>query len=206
MEVASARAPGAGRGSGAWEARGGSIMCVVEGADDEREIIPLVVLGLWPPVPDDLAEGRDTKDLLRPVRAVEGVKVTEPRAKYDDLIEGMPAGLDRAVLRVLRFHVGLDLAIGKPQFLIDLARMGFGVDERQLRRQIQELRQAGHLICATSGVGGYYLANNREEYDAFSESEYRSKIVDMATTLQAMDQAALVKFGPKTTGAQGSLF
>jgi hypothetical protein len=131
--------------------------------------------------------------------------MSEPHQCYDELIAEMPAGLDRSVLRVLSWHVGIDQAISKLQLMADLAAMGFVVEDRQLRRQIQMLRKDGHLICASSGTGGYYLANNLAEYADFAESEYRSKIVDMATTLAAMDRSAQAKFGA-TTGVQGSLF
>ncbi len=131
--------------------------------------------------------------------------MSEPRVKYDELIADMPAGLDRSVLRVLSWHVGLAQTISKLQMLADLAAMGFVVEDRQLRRQIQMLRKEGHLICASSGAGGYYLADSLDEYAAFADSEYRSKIVDMSTTLAAMDRAAQAKFGA-ATGVQRSLF
>ncbi len=125
--------------------------------------------------------------------------------RYEMLIDEMPAGLDRALLRIISMHQGLDQAIGKPALLADLGRMGFGVNERQVRRTIQELRKAGHLICSSSGEGGYYLAASLDEYATFAEAEYRSKIVDMSKTLAAMDQAAQKEFGA-SQGIQKSMF
>jgi hypothetical protein len=126
-----------------------------------------------------------------------------PRSFYETLIAQMPAGLERAILRVLSFHIGKDQAIDKPDLLKELRRLGFGKKardlnaqtsyetfERQARLCIVELRKHGHLICSSSGDSGYYIASTVEEYEEFAQVEYRSKIVDMSETLRAMDEGA----------------
>jgi len=102
----------------------------------------------------------------------------------------MPHGLDRAILRVLSQHIGKENAVSKPVLLSTLAMNGFQVAERQARAAIVDLRKRGHLICSSSGDGGYYLPASAEEYAEFAQVEYRSKIADMADTLRAMDDGA----------------
>lgn len=120
---------------------------------------------------------------------------------YDEIIEGMDAGLERATLRVLSMRIGAEQTISKDELMFDLNRMGFGTRvkastfERQVRMCIVSLRKAGHLICASSGDGGYYMARTRAEYESFAEQEYRSKVIDMSETLHAMDAAARTQFG-----------
>lgn len=113
-----------------------------------------------------------------------------PRQFYEKEILGMPAGVERAALRLLTYHVGKENAAGKPELLAQLARTGFPVSERQLRAAIVNLRKEGKLICSSSGEGGYYLAASIEEYNEFALVEYRAKIADMAETIRAMDEGA----------------
>ena len=126
-----------------------------------------------------------------------------------DIIAQMDAGLDRAVLRCLEKRVGEQLAIQKPSLLFDLNRMGFGsrlshdTFERQVRSCIVALRKQGHLICSSSGGGGYYLAENLGEFDEFIEREYRGKIKDMQETVDVMCESARKRWG---TGVQMGLF
>ena len=136
-----------------------------------------------------------------------------PRTVYDEEIVQMEPGLVRAVLQVMRLHVGKAKAIEKPDLIDDLRKMGFGRElayatfERKVRRAVVELRKDGHLICSSSGDAGYYLAADWAEYEEFSQVEYRSKIVDMSETLRAMDEAAKRKLGRRPMPAgQESLF
>lgn len=130
----------------------------------------------------------------------------------DEIIGQMEPGLERSTLRVISQRKGIDNAISRASLAAALNSLGFGRDltpatfDRKIRATIVELRRLGHLICSSSGEGGYYMAANRAEYDEFSLGEYRSKIVDMSTTLKAMDIAADRQFGKLTPGGQGSLF
>jgi hypothetical protein len=131
---------------------------------------------------------------------------------YDEEIRQMEPGVVRAVLRVLSFHIGKENTIKRLDLAEDLRRMGFGSNlvpltfDRHMRAAIAELRKDGHLICSSSGDGGYYLARDRAEYNDFAQVEYRSKITDMADTLRAMDQAAARRFGADMPAEQESLF
>ena len=60
-----------------------------------------------------------------------------------------------------------------------------GLNERQLRREIHDLRLAGYIICSSSasGKGGYYLPENPAEAAAFVRSMHsRAKSVFAAAS------------------------
>lgn len=136
------------------------------------------------------------------------MKAVTPREFYEALIANMPVGLERSILSILRFHVGKENAISKPQLLADLKNMGMHSNERQARAAIVELRKHGHLICSSSGEGGYYVAATIEEYQEFAQVEYRAKIIDMSETLRQMDDGARSMFhaAPAEKASQVSLF
>ena len=104
--------------------------------------------------------------------------------EYDALLKNMPAGLDRAVLRVLSQRVGREQAIGRGGLVRIVGRLGFSAHERQIREVIKELRREGHLICAAAGKnGGYWMAADRKEFDEFGRQEFEAKISDMSQNL-----------------------
>lgn len=134
--------------------------------------------------------------------------MANPGTVFDDEINRMEPGLDRAILRVIAFHPGKAKAVAKSDLVTDLRQMGFGGQlsfatfERKIRLVIVELRKSGHLICSSSGEGGYYLAATVEEYEEFAQVEYRSKIIDMSETLREMDAAAKKVFGARAVKGQ----
>ena len=134
------------------------------------------------------------------------------RSKYDEMIQEMDPGMERATLRVMSQHEGADHMISRVGLVEALSLLGFGKDlepvtfDRKCRIAISALRKAGHLICSSSGgLGGYYMASSREEYEDFAAAEYRSKIGDMAATLAAMDSAAARVFGRQAPAGQERL-
>jgi len=115
---------------------------------------------------------------------------------YDRMIADMPAGLERAMLRALGFHLGRTNAIGRGELVYALCVMGCDVSERQARRCIHDLRRAGNLICSAPGEnGGYYLAVSLEEFREFCDRELHPKALDMLETESAMKAAAKQQFG-----------
>ena len=126
-------------------------------------------------------------------------------SQYDEMLKNMPAGLDRAVLRIIGFHRGKIEAIGGEDLTRQVQVMGFaGIDNRTVREAIKELRRSGQLIFSMPGEkGGYYLARDMSEYENFKKTEYVAKIKDMSETLHAMDKAAREQFGD---GVQERLF
>lgn len=115
-------------------------------------------------------------------------------AVYEALITNMPAGIDRGIMSVLRFHVGKERAIQKGEIIEDMKRMGYYCHERQFRERIHELRRQGWLIASLS-ADGYYLVANKIEYSEFRESEFTARIDDLSITRSAMDTAAKQQFG-----------
>lgn len=131
---------------------------------------------------------------------------------YEEIIRQIEPGMERAVLRVVSMHVGAENAISREQLADAVAQLGFGLGlstttlDRKIRMTIAVLRKRGILICASSGESGYYIARDQDEYEAFAEKEYRSRIIDMSKTLQAMDQAAEQRFGKRPPAGQEALF
>jgi DNA-binding transcriptional regulator PaaX len=117
-------------------------------------------------------------------------------SELEKLIHELPAGLDRAVLRVLSFHPGRSNAIGRGALIGELKTLGFKVHERQVRAQINQLRKNGMLIGSAAGEqGGYFICTNIEEFEEFANAEFRSKLADMQDTLSTMQKAAEKKWG-----------
>jgi hypothetical protein len=128
-------------------------------------------------------------------------------SRVDEVIDELPAGLDRSILRILSFHQGRESAIGQGELVEALAAVGYQVSERAARAQISRLRKAGHLICSAPGDGGgYYLPAYPEEFDAFVRQEYLAKIVDMQETLAAMRRSAERTWGRYSPIKQESMF
>ncbi len=114
------------------------------------------------------------------------------------IADSLPAGLERALLRVLSFHVGRQNVIGRPGLLAQLNRSGFDVDDRQLRLQINLLRKRGILICSAGGRnGGYWIAANHDEINRFLNHEVRARIADLSEQDKAMSTSAREAFGVK---------
>jgi hypothetical protein len=132
--------------------------------------------------------------------------------RYHRMIEQMEPGLKRSVLRVISQRRGRENAINRENLAKAMESAGFGKGltlstfDRKIRNTITDLRKEGALICSSSGEAGYFMARSQEEYDTFAATEYRSKIKDMAATLQAMDQAAEQLFGKRNPSGQKPLF
>jgi hypothetical protein len=107
-----------------------------------------------------------------------------------------PAGLEKAVLFILSYHIGSARAIGREALVLALVKMGHGTGERAVRECIKQLRRKGNLICSMPGVdGGYYMADTWASFDEFDRMEFSAKIADMNETRQAMLKAARAQFG-----------
>jgi hypothetical protein len=116
--------------------------------------------------------------------------------QYDQMIDEMPGGLDRALLRVLSYHHGREKAIGRSELVLALQMEAFNAGERQARQCIHDLRRKGYLICSAPGEdGGYYLAASLAEFEEFCQRELHPKAIDMLETESAMKDAARAQFG-----------
>jgi hypothetical protein len=131
----------------------------------------------------------------------------------DEMIDHLPAGLERAVRRILEFHVGRKNAISRTQLIYDLANMGFDYidkDDRPVRGCINLIRKSGtdgSWICSTGGVGGgYWMAESNEELEEFIDHEEESRLGDFAKQMKAMRIAATKRWGRYSPEKQISLF
>ena len=98
----------------------------------------------------------------------------------------------RAVKAALAFHVGNDNAISRKKLLNQIS----GLNDRQLRIAIYQLRNDGCLICSRGGQGGgYWMAENLDDVQAFINTELRSRAYDMLKTAQRMEHSAIAQFG-----------
>ena len=98
----------------------------------------------------------------------------------------------RAVRAALKFHVGNDSAISRKKLLKQIS----GLNDRQMRIAIYQLRNDGVLICSRGGRGGgYWMAENAAELLEFVERELKSRAYDMLRTAKHMENACDRKFG-----------
>jgi hypothetical protein len=131
----------------------------------------------------------------------------------DEMIREMPAGLERAIRRILEFHIGRKNAISRTQLIIDLAVMGFDYvdkDDRQVRICINAIRKSGtpgSWICSTGGIGGgYWMAETNEELEEFIDHEEESRLGDFAKQMKQMRMAAEKHWGRYSPEKQILLF
>ncbi len=123
----------------------------------------------------------------------------------DKMIDDLPAGLERTLLRVLSFHVGRENAISRGHLLRDVSTHGFKVKDRQLRIQINLCRKDGHAICSSGGVdGGYYMAADWDELDEFLSREVHSRAMDLLEQEKALKRAAEKRWGRYSPDKQRS--
>ena len=107
----------------------------------------------------------------------------------------LPRGLDRAVLRILSYHLGREHPISHLELCNALSI--YQIDQRQLHEQIKQLRRSGHLVGSASGEsGGYYLIATPEEFQEFLSSEFQARIDDLRQTVAAMTKSACQRWGP----------
>lgn len=137
--------------------------------------------------------------------------MSETREKYNagfklsEVVDHMPPGLDRALLRVLSQRRGRDLAISREDLLAALRSLGFKVHERQARAAINELRKTGQMICSTGGEGGgYWLASSWEELEEYLSHEVHPRAMDLLEQEAALRRSGELAWGP--AGNQLQLF
>lgn len=118
--------------------------------------------------------------------------MSEKRSTYNaGYVLEMPVGLERAVARVLDFHVGRGNAISRADLLNALYLVGFGVDERVAREAVNKLRKEGRMICSTGGKkGGYWMAADWKELNEYIEREVDARTFDLLMQKKALRAAA----------------
>lgn len=103
------------------------------------------------------------------------------------MADELPAGAERALLRVLSFHTGRASAISRGELVQALKSHGFRLHERAVRSLINELRKQGQPICSTGGEdGGYWLAANWDELNDYLDREVHSRAMDLLEQEKAL--------------------
>ena len=120
---------------------------------------------------------------------------------YEQILAGLPVGLDRAVGRLMLYHKGAANLIEREPMLLELqSRPGLErTEDRTMRDAVHTLRSLGVRICHaewrlkdeyTGKVKvhfGYYLASSEEEYQTF-RIKYMSYAKTIWQTIRSMDQ------------------
>lgn len=120
-----------------------------------------------------------------------------PNSYYEKIVKNMPMGLDRQVMSVLQHHVGSANRISRG----DLVRAVFfkecgkdSTEDRQVREVISQL-QNEHPILSDSGKGGYFLAGNLVELNAYA-NEIISRARELESKARKLRAAGEEMFGP----------
>jgi len=129
-------------------------------------------------------------------------------SETDRMIHEMPPGLDRAILDVLKFHVGRENAISRPAMMVYLRQLGFHLkDDRPMREANNSLRKQGIKICSAGGSkGGYWLAANHQELEEFIKNEVEARANDLHEQARAMRAAAEKEWGRYSPEKQITMF
>jgi hypothetical protein len=118
----------------------------------------------------------------------------------------MSDSLMSAAGKILEGRLGLDRALKRSEILSYLQELPLYCEttDRMVRGAIEDLRQAGWMICNMANDSGYFLAESSQEYQ-----EFRRLYVSYATTIlsrvRAMDKTAENKWGA-TALLQDKLF
>ena len=115
---------------------------------------------------------------------------------HSDIISSLPAGVERAILRVLSFHQGAENAIPRFNLLADIKWHGFDISEREMRAAINSLRKGGALICSAGGNGGgYFSPASPQELEDYFQRELHPRAMDLLEQEKAMREAAEKTWG-----------
>ncbi len=129
----------------------------------------------------------------------------------EEMIDNLPAGLERTILRILDFHTGRKNFISGEDLVEQVHLMGFrDTENREVRASINQLRKSGRpgsWICSTGGIeGGYWMAESQEELEEFCQREFDSRAKDLFEQAAAMRKAAERKWGRYSPEKQESMF
>ncbi len=123
---------------------------------------------------------------------------------HDSVGRRLPEGteddrLERAILRALNGRVGSARRIARDGLLTWLRiNHDARVSDREIRAAIERLRRKddiGALICSSSGIGGYWLAENLDELlDSYRE-ERRRCLTELVTIRERLRRGRAVLGG-----------
>lgn len=110
-----------------------------------------------------------------------------------------PQELAKGVLRILTSCQGQGKAI-KRAAILQLVRQSpyyRQANDRAIRTAIEELREAGQLICNMINDEGYFMASNPSEYQAF-RTLYSSYAKTILARVSEMDKQAARRWGSES--------
>lgn len=123
-----------------------------------------------------------------------------PRETYLEILNALPPGLEREIVSVLvrGGHIGEGRAIHRRALLNKLFPdsplppnlANFGPD-RQMRLALVALQAAKYAVLSSSGKGGYYLAESREEVELFIAHEITNRVNELEAKAHALRAAML---------------
>jgi hypothetical protein len=123
----------------------------------------------------------------------------------DQMINELPHGVERCLLRVLSFHVGREKSIGRFELLKQLKSHGFSINERVMRELIHNLNIRDQLIGSTGGKGGgYWICESWDDFLEYDTAETMSRLSSLAHKHNAMMRTAEKRFGKYSPERQTS--
>ena len=130
-----------------------------------------------------------------------------PRETYERIINSITDMDTRKLAREMSYHVGKDNRITKAELIIFMFGKVSDTNDRKVRLIVSDLVTNYHYpICTLSGVGGYWLAETRDEAIE-SAQDIESRIPDMVDRAKALRMCDLPAVLPEQRAAalQGSL-
>jgi hypothetical protein len=117
-------------------------------------------------------------------------------------VDAPPGNVISTVKRVLWGHVGKDSRISREDLAFEVGgRLGVELDDRVIRKAIEELRQAdpeGALIMSSSRLDGYWISNDSAELEA-ANAEDLSRIDAARQKIENRRKAITRHFSPQPT-------
>jgi predicted DNA-binding transcriptional regulator YafY len=137
------------------------------------------------------------------VTASIGLNIGQEAHRLGSLSKDEQDSIEKAVMRILSFHVGRSNVISGNRMWEELKAKGLKVTETKIfRDEINKLRKEGWPIGSTGGKnGGYWLCKDRIELHTVINNQFKPFENDLRTQRRAMLRAANLFYG-----SQMSLF
>lgn len=117
--------------------------------------------------------------------------------RLGSLTQGEQDSIEKAVMRILSFHVGREKVISGNRMWEELKAQGLKVSETKIfRDEINKLRKEGWPIGSTGGKnGGYWLCKDRIELRTVIDRQIKPFAKDLHEQERAMIRSANLFFG-----------
>lgn len=117
---------------------------------------------------------------------------------YRQLLNEVLDDIEADVAAIMLQHIGEDNPITGRELVAKLERHYDLINlHRKIRLAIKNLRNKRFLVACSAGNNpGYYLPQNRKEFDAFVNREFTSRIESLVVTKNIMVSTANKVYGP----------